>query len=478
MGIWWALKLVFYNIGTIFNTWDAIVSWNRWATEWAQNSFPVHSWRYPQLIPANWSLSYVFMGNAEIQFFAKAIVPLFTLFILLLIADLGFSTKKAGYILGVFLAYLMIKKFLGGWVTAGYSDLPMAYFSLLSIYTLIKNNQKLDEESLRKNLTWGIIFASGAAITKQPGLYLLAIYPILAYFSLLKPVYGKDAKRLMSLFWKPLLIAILIVTPWYLYKQITFMQGSDTPEITAILNAAQNAHKTTILLEQMKNAILQLDKYLALLVFLIPMLFFIDAVNRWVVILIIFPFTLLWSGTASYDMRNLALVIPLLGMTAGVSLGKVIEAGIQVLVRIKIHRIKFWVVMLVVLLTIVSGSFYWTAQGLQKQQVELQRQLFSPEKNYLLLDYIEQNPHAINKILSLYPLEYVPGLEEYNLNFKFDSLEGFIARIDNSAVTHLMVPKTANDEIRDYIAEKIDAGEYKLVFENSEWKSYQFIRIR
>ena len=112
MGIWWALKLFFYNIGSIFNAWDAIASWNRWATEWAGNSFPVDSARYPQLIPANWSLSYVFIGNIDIQFFAKAITPLFTLFILLMLFDLGISTKKPGYFIGVFLTYLMIKKFV------------------------------------------------------------------------------------------------------------------------------------------------------------------------------------------------------------------------------------------------------------------------------------------------------------------------------------------------------------------------------
>ena len=477
-GIWWAVKLVFYNTGTVFNVWDAIVSWNPWAIEWAQNSFPVHTVRYPQLIPTNWSLTYVFVDNLDVQFFAKTIVPLFTLFILLLLVDLGISTKKGGYLLGVFFTYLMIKKFLGGWVMAGYSDLPMAYFSLLSIYTLIKNNEKLDEESIRKKLFLGIFFASGAAVTKQPGLYLLAVFPLFAYFSLLRPIYGKDVKRIASLLWKPMVMAILIVLPWYFYKQITFIQGSDTTGIATILKVTQNAHKTTMLIELIKNAILQLDKYLALFILIALMIFFIDRLNRWVVLLIVFPFTLLWAGTASYDMRNLALVIPLLGMTAGVGFGKLIEMGIQLFVKIKFHRIKFWVILLFLLIAVFLGGFRWTSLILQEQQIELQRQLFSPDKNYMLLDYIEENPRVVNKILSLYPLEYIPGLREYNLNFNFNSLEEFKRRIDNPVVTHLMVPKTASEEIHSFIAGKIELGEYELIFNNAQWKKYQFIRIR
>ncbi len=94
------------------------------------------------------------------------------------------------------------------------------------------------------------------------------------------------------------------------------------------------------------------------------------------------------------------------------------------------------------------------------------------------MDYVEKNPNTVNKILSLYPLEYVPGLEEYNVDFKFDSVEEFKIRINNPDITHLMVPKSASNDIHGYIVEKINAGEYELVFENAEWKPYQFIRIR
>ena len=57
--------------GTVFVEWDVVVSWNPWALAWAENRLPSMTFHYPQLLPCNWSVSYVLMGDARIQFFAK-----------------------------------------------------------------------------------------------------------------------------------------------------------------------------------------------------------------------------------------------------------------------------------------------------------------------------------------------------------------------------------------------------------------------
>jgi len=40
------------HAGDIFREWDAVVSWNRWALDWAANSLPHTTAEYPQLLPA------------------------------------------------------------------------------------------------------------------------------------------------------------------------------------------------------------------------------------------------------------------------------------------------------------------------------------------------------------------------------------------------------------------------------------------
>ena len=60
------------KIPGVFNHWDDLVSWNVWAVEWAHNALPQWCRSYPQLMTANWSLTYVFTNQTSVQFFAKA----------------------------------------------------------------------------------------------------------------------------------------------------------------------------------------------------------------------------------------------------------------------------------------------------------------------------------------------------------------------------------------------------------------------
>ena len=78
VAIEWISRFFRNNIGEVFNTWDAVLSWNRWAVDWASNHMPVRTEDYPQLIPANWALIYKIIGTSSIQFFSKAIMPLFS----------------------------------------------------------------------------------------------------------------------------------------------------------------------------------------------------------------------------------------------------------------------------------------------------------------------------------------------------------------------------------------------------------------
>ena len=68
----WAANVFFDNAGTVFSAWDAVVSWNRWATEWATGRIPTDSRFYPQLIPVNWSITYILQGDTLSSFSPKA----------------------------------------------------------------------------------------------------------------------------------------------------------------------------------------------------------------------------------------------------------------------------------------------------------------------------------------------------------------------------------------------------------------------
>ena len=82
--IWWAIRFWLTNIDTVFTQWDAIVSWNHWATEWFAGQFPRQTSQYPQLIPTNFAVTYAFLQGTQVQIFAKSFMPLFNIFILLM----------------------------------------------------------------------------------------------------------------------------------------------------------------------------------------------------------------------------------------------------------------------------------------------------------------------------------------------------------------------------------------------------------
>lgn len=478
VGLWWALKLFFYNIGTVFSQWDAVVSWNKWAVIWSQQETLYGVSAYPQMMPTNWSLTYIFMGNTEVQFFAKSITPLFTLLIFLMLLDLSLDKKEAGYLLGVLLTYLLFKKLIGMWMTAGYSDIPLAYFTFLSIYWLHKHAENTNTLGEKQTIFLGMSFAAAAAVTKQAGIYLVVVYPVLLYLLLLRPRYGYDFRKVIQILWQPILLAFIIVAPWYLYRQFVFISGTDIPELPHILNVTESAHQTAVIQEKILSALAQLGKYRLLLFALLPFLFILNPVNRWVALLIALPFTLIWAFVASYDARNLSLAIPLIAMTSGAGFSWLVQKGLRLLLRGNLHRLKTLIIPILFAIFLIWGNSHWSNEILQAKQTEEQMQLFSPEKNQMLIEYIAQNPDAVNKILTFYPLDYIPGLAAYKIHDKFDTFAIFEAKIQNQAVTHILIPKAAEPDIEAYVEQKIQTGEYELIFENSQWVSYRFIRIR
>ncbi len=126
------------HAGDIFQQWDAVVSWNRWAIDWAANGLPRRTAEYPQLLPANLSLTYVFIQDSTIWFFAKGLMPLFCLFLLLAMFDLGRRTKQTEYLWGVPIAYgLLVAMLRFRFISSGYGDVPVAFMAFAGVYALL-----------------------------------------------------------------------------------------------------------------------------------------------------------------------------------------------------------------------------------------------------------------------------------------------------------------------------------------------------
>jgi len=324
-----ALFLVYMatNIGNIFHTGDDVVSWNKWAVQWSGNSFPAITWHYPQLLPANWSISYVFMKNSNIQFFAKFIMPLFSLFTLLLMLDLAFTTKKTGFFIAVIATGLIIESLCSKTtIQSGYVDLAVAFFAFSSIYCLIKARFAEEKNKVIIYFILGSFFCIGASVTKQAGLYIEILYPLFAYLLVFRnsKLIGNSEKiklLLVSFFFMFVLSSV-----WYVYKEIQIVNHIDDSEISYVTNAIHNGktyfERFMTGIDLLKREFGDINIYF---VFIFMFLSILTPLTRWLFLLIIMPFILIWAIFYSYDIRNVTLALPFMGLCYGFGISFIIE---------------------------------------------------------------------------------------------------------------------------------------------------------
>ena len=475
----WILRLFIWNIGSIFNSYDTIANWNRWSIDWANNLLPLSTRRYPQLLPTNWSIIYVLMGDTSIQFFAKAIMPLFTFFILLMIVDLGFAKKNAGFFIGSAITYLAIKKFLGPFVIEGLADIPTAFFSFSAIYFLLIS--QVDKQSTESKTGYAILIvlgAAGAAVTKQTGLLFLLLFSIIYLYFFVKPLFKENPKVTNKLMLITVLLVLVIVVPLYLYKQVLIWQGLEKSEIQMIVGATGHAFNNISVQDQLLEITKLLGKYFYLLILLIPLSLFMEPMIRTFIFFLVFPLFISWGIFASYDFRNLAVALPIFGISSGISLDRAFKYAFKTLKKVSIGRvkIKYYLIILIILI-VITGSYLFPRDLLQTKQLELAMITFSPSINQKLVSALERERNDF-LIITNYPTENLPGMGGKKIGFLFNDFDAFqlTLRSANVDTLYLLVPNTSDQRIMDDIYKKLETGEYTLIFEDESWIPYLFIK--
>lgn len=249
--ILWAVNLFLQNLGTVFSTWDAVVSWNNWATIWAASKIPMGSDLYPQLVPANWSITYVLLGSTTLQFFAKALMPLFTLMILLGLFNLVLLTKEFYFLISIVLLQPLLKKFIDIGLSNGYVDIAVAFFTFAALYILLKAHAASDTEQRSRLYILGAIFSASAAVSKQTGVYIALCYPILVLADVYFSKYPLDKKRVQTWIGVFALISLIWVS-WYVFKSVA---GTDPEAFNTYLSLSENRYDNVNLFSRIAAAI-------------------------------------------------------------------------------------------------------------------------------------------------------------------------------------------------------------------------------
>jgi hypothetical protein len=267
------------------------------------------------LLPTNWSLIYVLMGNTTLQFFAKSFMPLFTLFILGMILDLAYRKRNAGYLIGMAVTYLTLKKFIGAFLIEGLADMPCAFLAFSAVYFLINHPPHANEGKFEKATVLMMMAAAGTAVTKQVGVEFLGLFCLLYLLFYLKPVFGLDKRQGNRNFWLAVIIVLVIVAPWYGYKQVMIGRGVEKSEMGMIMQATEYTFRTSDVLTRFEDIRQSMGKYIYIFALIIPFTLFMDPLTRGINLIVALPLFLSWGFLASYDFRNLSIALPIFGMS-------------------------------------------------------------------------------------------------------------------------------------------------------------------
>jgi len=466
---YWFVAHLWKNIGSVFNIWDAVVSWNAWAEAWAQNRIPRVHLTYPQLLPINLSLTYLLMGNFKIVFFAKAIMPVFAILTVLTILELAVTEKKYGYLIAVAFTYVLYKHFLGEYINEGYADIPVAFMAFVALIPYIRNEDVLAD---KKDFILGMILATAAGLLKQVGLYVLVLLPVLAFLN-----SKAKSKKQVGFLLAVLAVAVAVELTWYLPRGIEVLQGSKGLGLDQYLAHSADVQETNNLLLRPWLALLSLGKYLALFVFPLAALPLLPRRWRWLNILVILPFSLLWGVVASYSTRNLSLVFPTVAVVCGLGLQVILDWICRLLGRIKLGRLSAAFLILLVLAPIVYYGIKLDDQTLTAKWEKKQSQIFSPSLNEQL--YALEFTNGCNTVVTNYPMDYLPGLEGHWINSYLNDYPSYQKFIADPSVCWLLVPgDSVTKDIKQDIKAKLADGTYTLLYDTKEWVPYQLIKIR
>jgi len=305
------------NIGSIFYFVDTVnnIHWNTWAIDFSNNIFPKQSSHFPQLIPSNWSISYLLIDEANVHFFPKSFMPLFFFANLLMFFDLAIDKKKYVYLIalviyGLFAPIIYDLVFIAD----GNGDLPVSFFAFLSFYAYLKK----DKENFQfKEYIIVFLFASTAAGTKLAGFYVFFFMSIVCLYYLILNIKSLGLKEI----WTLIVSVILILSVnlfWYFMKPEVMAGGLHQPEwlVEGYLNILKRALH-----------LLYYNWGLPVLTFFILTFLFSLFVkeSRYITIFFIIPPLILWMFKYSSDFRNLSFVIPFIAYSSAFGLSKILE---------------------------------------------------------------------------------------------------------------------------------------------------------
>ncbi len=484
------------------------IAWNNWARDWSRCTMPGMAYHYAQLLPANWSIAYLLMGW-PIQFFPKAIMPLFMLYLNVCLLDVGLLKKSlAFFIANITLPILLIHLSLDGYMTTAYTDLPVAFMGFLAISCLFVAQEITATSHVKKYLILGALFALAAGVTKQAGLYVVLVYPLLSILFLRGKLEASWKKNI----WLGvcyLMGICLIVLPMYVYADVQIRNGKNRSEVYmvthvhpeknmvkrfrgAIRSAIESGPVDSTALTSFDVSSLWQLVFIALNILKLFIFWFAlkTPAFAYIFLLVWVPFFIMWCLFFCYDARNYSLIIPIYALGMGVGIENMLLhatgflGGMMKRILCFLGNIKGCTVVIIFLMSLVALNYVYSPSCLiEKNAVKSLQWGRSPtlfKIHKALFDFSKNN--VIQKpILSEYHFEYIAAFHNYPIkNFDFGADKSFdelFKIIHNGDVGFIFFPPTANKKVSQYIEKLLQDGQLKIMYEEQAYRLMKVLCI-
>jgi hypothetical protein len=263
------------------------------------------------------------------------------------------------------------------------------------------------------------------------------------------------------------LYALLLAAPWYIISQVQIARGLNAPEFPYI-EEAMGSGRT--LLQRLLDGMTKLGKYNALFAISLVCLPILNKAYRWLFLLVILPFTVMWGFLYSYDVRNLSVVFPVVALTAGMGLEAILRHSERLFILLRISRVRVYALLALLAASIVLVSLRFPDNSLISRQISLQRQLWYPQLNEILYAQLaDLGPET--QIVTNYRADFLPGMEHSVLLYDFLELTDLVSLLENHPEAELILyPGNADGQILAFIDESIGSGQFQLVVDMGYWK--------
>lgn len=306
------LLIVFISHGLwgVFTDWDAVVSWNRWARDWFNQS-PAGSIGYPPGLPILYSLVYSSVGTDGIQTFAKLVAsyfPFFGVFCILRFGLIDFRLKRGSEFAAIIFLFILQRSYNGsGFIFSGYSDPVMASLGAFAVYSLfffndlVCKNKGAQLPRFYCGFLLVLVFVAPALI-KQSGVVLAAV----TVLCMMLVCYRFITKNVIY-FGVLVFLAGLFAVHWYIYSYFIWND----------FYVAADAMPTSYLTRLFNSIVLMLKVSSPLVILAASIGLIYKKEFRLGLVFFLLPLWLFWALVVSYDFRTALYFVAAVAICAG-----------------------------------------------------------------------------------------------------------------------------------------------------------------